>query len=113
MNTHNVLLCIYRNVNVTLPSNARYNRSLYIHVTICPRGKSPFKSPGNSQSIFAIVPQTTYIVPQSSAFNLIEGSSNETNKVATINKMYCMYVCKHDSMHMFIQFTYKNMLVVQ
>lgn len=83
-----VLSIDHRDVNVTLPSNARYNQSLYIHVTICPRGKSPFKSPGNSQSIFAIVPQTTHMVPESSAFNLIEGSSNETNKVilCVINK---------------------------
>ncbi|XP_065913590.1 lipid scramblase CLPTM1L-like [Dysidea avara] len=64
-----------KTINVSLPDNARYNRTLYLHIFICPRGKSPLQPPSNIQSIHAIVPQTTHAIPESTAFNLVGGSS--------------------------------------
>jgi len=86
-----------RTINVSLPDNARYNRTLYLHIFICPRGKSPFKSPSNTQSIHAIVPQTTHVIPESTAFNLVGGSDEpkQVGKIYAIHTLCGMCLLVH------------------
>lgn len=63
-----------REVNVTLPLSTLKNGSLYAHVFLGPKGKSPLRHKDLKHMATVTTPLTKYSLPQTSAFNLITGS---------------------------------------
>ncbi|XP_022091942.1 cleft lip and palate transmembrane protein 1-like protein [Acanthaster planci] len=65
-----------RSVNITLPKKTRNNGTLFVHVFVHPRGKSPFHS---SLSSYQSAPLTKYAPPRMEEYNLLSDSSNENS----------------------------------
>lgn len=63
-----------REVNVTLPLSTLKNGSLYAHVFLGPKGKSPLRHKDLKHMATVTAPLTKYALPQTSTFNLITGS---------------------------------------
>lgn len=60
-----------RTINVSLPSSTLKNGSLYAHVYLGPKGKSPLRH-GDTTSLSAVVaPLTKYSIPEFNTFNLL------------------------------------------
>ncbi len=66
MHTHTL-----RTVNVTLPRSTLNNGTLYAHVFIGPKGKSPTTVNDVSVMSLSVAPLTKYSLLQSSSFNLL------------------------------------------
>ena len=66
-----------RTVNVTLPKSTLNNGSLYAHVFLGPKGKSPLKSNDVIHMSVGVAPLTQYSLVQASSFNLLFGSKSK------------------------------------
>ena len=65
----------YREVNVSLPQSTLNNGSLYVHVFLGPKGKSPLNYADRQYMSAVTAPLTRYAMPETDTFNLITGSS--------------------------------------
>ena len=73
---------------MTLPSKTLHNGTLYAHVYLGPKGKSPLQ---HQQYVAAAsVPMTRYSVPEITAFNLLSGE-NEVRTVGCV--IILIWVC--------------------
>lgn len=64
-----------REVNVSLPRSTLNNGSLYVHVFLGPKGKSPLNYADRQYMSAVTAPLTRHAVPETDTFNLITGSS--------------------------------------
>ena len=65
---------LFRDVNISLPDSTLKNGSLYVHVFLGPKGKSPLRHSDMGDLSSAVVPLTKYAVPQSTVYSLLTGS---------------------------------------
>ena len=75
--THASIHTHTRTVNVTLPKSTLNNGSLYAHVFLGPKGKSPLKNNDVIHMSVGVAPLTQYSLVQASSFNLLFGSKSK------------------------------------
>ena len=62
------------NINISLPRSTRNNGSLYVHVYLGPKGKSPLRHSDIQDLSVVVAPLTRYAVPQSTVYSLLAGT---------------------------------------
>ena len=65
---------ILRDVNISLPDSTLNNGTLYVHVFLGPKGKSPLRHSDMGDLSAAMAPLTKYAVPQSTVYSLLTGA---------------------------------------
>lgn len=66
-----------RSINVSIPRKTRKNGTLFGHLFVYPRGKTPFDNFFTSQAVEEL---TIYAVPKDESVNLLSSSNNEKVK---------------------------------
>ncbi|KAL4235053.1 Cleft lip and palate associated transmembrane protein 1 [Mactra antiquata] len=72
-----------KSINVTIPSRARRNGTLYLHAFLYPKNQDPLSSQYTSHDQSAI---TTFMIPLSSTFNLLGENDKKEKKPSATNK---------------------------
>ena len=83
----------YREVNISLPKSTLKNGSLYVHVYLGPKGKSPLRHSDMDDLSAAVAPLTRYAIPQSTVYSLLTGSDQSvSNLVKNMHDVKCNLV---------------------
>lgn len=75
----------HRKLNVTVPFPVLNNGSLYAHVFLGPKGKSPMALLQQSSMASVTVPLTKYLVPSAATFNLVTGDYEVQDALLQLN----------------------------
>lgn len=77
---------------MSLPKSTLNNGSLYVHVFLGPKGKSPLRQNDLQELSVAVVPLTRYAVPQSTVYSLLSGDDQVVSLYAVTSVLPSIFV---------------------
>ena len=102
LSSSHILNWMFREVNVSLPSSTLKNGSLYVHVFLGPKGKSPLRQSDLRDLSATSAPLTRYAIPQSTFYNLLSGTEQVVHVRIHVYACACVCVCACESMYIVV-----------
>ena len=101
----------FREVNVTLPNEVKSNGTLFAHIMLGPKEKSPSRPTHLQYFSTLVVPLTKYRIPSAAKFNLITGEYEVRISMCSLQTSYLLISSQLVWYHQAIRFLSLNIIL--